>query len=75
MPRQAESTEPFHPSAVCLTHIHMLINSLVEQGETINFNAGLRTHSVNMKVEDYLRIENPRQGTFVEDDEPESAEQ
>lgn len=33
--------------------------SLIEQGEDINFNAGLRTHSVNMKLEDYLRIEEP----------------
>ena len=27
----------------------------------------LRTHSISMKVDDYLRIENPKLGNFVED--------
>ena len=29
------------------------------QGDTINFNAGLRTHSVSMSVAEYLRVEGP----------------
>lgn len=33
--------------------------SLQEQGEEINFNAGLRTRSVRMSVADYLRVESP----------------
>ena len=33
--------------------------SLRNQGDTINFNCGLRTHSMKMKTEDYLRIEKP----------------
>ncbi len=34
--------------------------SLREQGETINFNAGLRTRSViNLAVRDYLDVEKP----------------
>lgn len=33
--------------------------SLIEQGEEINFNAGLRTESVNMLVKDYLHVEDP----------------
>ncbi len=33
--------------------------SLLDQGETINFNAGLRTRSVNMKTKDYIDIEKP----------------
>ena len=33
--------------------------SLVEQGPTINFNAGLRTHSVQMKVADFVTVEAP----------------
>ena len=51
-----------------------LDKSLIEQGDTMNFNAGLRTHSINMKVEDYLNVENPRQGNFVEKDDPDSIE-
>ena len=34
-------------------------NSLQEQGEEINFNAGLRTFSVQMPLRDYLNIEAP----------------
>ena len=33
--------------------------SLQEQGASINFNAGLRTFSVSMALEDYLAIEKP----------------
>ncbi|KAH9255466.1 hypothetical protein BASA81_006585 [Batrachochytrium salamandrivorans] len=33
--------------------------SLWEQGPTINFNAGLRTHSVQMFTQDYLTLEHP----------------
>ena len=46
-----------------------LDNSLIEQGEYINFNAGLRTHSVHMKVQDYLNLEKPKEGNFVEKEE------
>ena len=34
-------------------------DSLQSQGETINFNAGLRTFSVSMKLVDYLAVEGP----------------
>lgn len=34
-------------------------SSLIAQGDTINFNAGLRTKSVQMKTKDYIEIENP----------------
>ena len=44
---------------------------MTDQGETINFNAGLRTHSIQMKVEDYLKVENPKLGNFVEKDDEE----
>lgn len=40
-------------------------NSLSRQGEFINFNAGLRTKSVSMKLEDYVRIENPILADFT----------
>lgn len=33
--------------------------SLIEQGPRINFNAGLRTLSVGMTVQDYMAVENP----------------
>ena len=39
--------------------------SLIKQGETINFNCGLRTHSLCMKVEDYLKFENPTVNNFI----------
>ena len=39
--------------------------SLLDQGEGINFNAGLRTKSVSMTVADYLRVENPTVGNFT----------
>ena len=49
--------------------------SLQKQGDTINFNCGLKTHSVRMKVEDYLKLENPKMvGIFTEEGE-EKAEQ
>lgn len=35
----------------------LIDSSLVKQGDTINFNAGLKTHSVSMSVKDYLEIE------------------
>lgn len=38
--------------------------SLREQGEDINFSAGLRTRSVCMKFSDYFSIENPVLGEF-----------
>jgi Ala-tRNA(Pro) deacylase len=31
--------------------------SLIDQGERINFNAGLRTHSFSLLVKDFLTIE------------------
>lgn len=33
--------------------------SLRTQGDSINFNAGLRTKSVTMLLEDYITVENP----------------
>ncbi|KAK8790693.1 hypothetical protein WA588_002441 [Blastocystis sp. NMH] len=40
--------------------IHTFVDtSLKEQGEYIYFNAGLRTHTVKMKYEDFVRLENP----------------
>ena len=44
----------------------LLDPSLIQQGKTINFNVGLRTHSMNIKVEDYLKAENPEIVEFVE---------
>ena len=42
--------------------------SLKLQGETINFNCGLRTHSMRLKVDDYLSIEKPKLiSVFTED--------
>ncbi|CAK60329.1 unnamed protein product (macronuclear) [Paramecium tetraurelia] len=40
--------------------------SLITQGDQINFNCGLRTHSVAMSIQDYLKIENPIQLQFCE---------
>ena len=43
--------------------------SLTAQGDTINFNCGLRTHSMKLKVQDYLETEKPKLiGIFTEDD-------
>jgi len=39
-------------------------SSLLEQGETINFNSGLKTSSVCMRVDDYLSAEKPTVGSF-----------
>lgn len=39
--------------------------SLQSQGETINFNAGLRTKSVSMTLSDYLELERPIIGEFT----------
>ena len=33
--------------------------SLQEQGDSINFNGGLRTHSFGISVADYLAVEKP----------------
>ena len=42
--------------------------SLKLQGETINFNCGLRTHSMRLKVDDYLSLEKPKLiSVFTED--------
>lgn len=40
--------------------------SLTKQGDSINFNAGLRTHSLSIKVDDYLKYEKPEIVDFVE---------
>ena len=39
--------------------------SLRTQGNSINFNAGLRTRSVSMKLEDYLEVEKPIISSFT----------
>jgi prolyl-tRNA editing enzyme YbaK/EbsC (Cys-tRNA(Pro) deacylase) len=36
-----------------------LDQSLIDQGPTINFNAGMRTRSLRMSLQDYLLFENP----------------
>ncbi len=38
--------------------------SLREQGPTVNFNAGLRTHSVGMATADYYAVEQPLAARF-----------
>ena len=40
--------------------------SLVAQGDAINFNAGLRTASVHMSVADYLRVSRGTRGVFTD---------
>ena len=39
--------------------------SLRRQGETINFNAGLRTRSVSMSFADYLEVEKATEADFT----------
>jgi Ala-tRNA(Pro) deacylase len=39
--------------------------SLRAQGDSINFNAGLRTRSIFMRLEDYISIENPIISNFT----------
>lgn len=41
--------------------------SLEQQGDRINFNAGLRTHSINLLLADYIRIEHPHIVNFSKD--------
>ncbi|CAI2382138.1 unnamed protein product [Moneuplotes crassus] len=56
-----------------LFNVHTYVdNSLVEQGETISFNAGLKTRSILMKTEDYLKVENPNLCNFIVKEEPKS---
>lgn len=38
--------------------------SLLLQGEVIHFNCGLRTHSMEMRTEDYIQLEKPILGQF-----------
>lgn len=38
--------------------------SLIEQGDEINFNSGLKTSSVRMSTADYLEIEKPTIASF-----------
>jgi Ala-tRNA(Pro) deacylase len=39
--------------------------SLVTQGDTINFNCGMRTHSMQMSVHDYIVVEQPIRAQFT----------
>lgn len=39
--------------------------SLRTQGDSINFNAGLRTRSIFLSLQDYIEIENPQIGDFT----------
>eukprot|EP00347_Sterkiella_histriomuscorum_P018587 403344942 len=49
--------------------------SLQKQGQIINFNCGLRTHSVRMRFEDYIKIEQPKMiAVFTEEGEDEPNE-
>ena len=43
-----------------------LDNSLIDQGDTINFNCGLRTHSLRLSTKDYLEYEKPVTTDIVE---------
>jgi Ala-tRNA(Pro) deacylase len=43
-----------------------LDNSLIEQGDTINFNCGLRTHSLCLMTKEYLAYEKPIVTDIVE---------
>lgn len=45
----------------------LLDPSLKKQGEKINFNCGLRSQSLCLKTEDYLKIERPEELNFAED--------
>ena len=38
--------------------------SLIDQGDEINFNAGLRTASVRMTLQDFLEVEQPVVASF-----------
>ena len=40
--------------------------SLIDQGSYINFNAGLRTRSVQMETQKYVELEKPILGEFSE---------
>jgi Ala-tRNA(Pro) deacylase len=42
-----------------------LDKSLIDQGETVSFNAGMRTRSVVMKTNDYIEIEKPEIVNFI----------
>jgi prolyl-tRNA editing enzyme YbaK/EbsC (Cys-tRNA(Pro) deacylase) len=41
---------------------------LYKQGDTISFNAGMRTKSMIMRVEDYKKFENPEVIKINEDE-------
>lgn len=60
---QGPASEQAQPSTA---HVVTLLDpSLVEQGTSINFNAGLRTDSLGMSVSDYLAVESPLQMPFT----------
>ncbi|KRX10736.1 YbaK/aminoacyl-tRNA synthetase-associated domain [Pseudocohnilembus persalinus] len=42
-------------------------NSLIQQGDIINFNCGLRTKSIQMQIQDYLKVENSQICDFTEE--------
>jgi Ala-tRNA(Pro) deacylase len=44
----------------------LLDKSLIEQGDTINFNCGLRTHSLCLRTKEYLGLEKPTETDIVE---------
>ncbi len=39
--------------------VQTYLDQTVTNRETINFSCGLRTHSIQMKLQDYLKVENP----------------
>jgi len=43
----------------------LLDPSLQAQGDTINFNCGLRSHTVTMKTQDYVEAEKPKISPFT----------
>jgi Ala-tRNA(Pro) deacylase len=72
---EVASTTRCVPGAVppfgSLFHVRTLLDqSLIDQGNVINFNAGLRTRSVSMSVSDYLRVESPTIGNFTKAKDP-----
>lgn len=49
-------------------HVQTLLDqSLIDQGELMNFNVGLRTESLRLYVKDYLKLEKPIIEHFTKD--------
>jgi len=44
------------------------VDRSLSKQETINFNAGMRTHSISMSYADYLKVEQPNLHVFTEEE-------